>query len=95
MDIIKSAADAVGKSKLKPSNTLNTALTLLFNFILEREVWPGRWGSGIIFPQREGSPPTSTPVRPATLYGARTHMSGSTTRVYVASYGDNCKQCTT
>jgi hypothetical protein len=53
-DILKSAADAVGKSKLKMGNTVITAITMLFNFVFEREVWPDRWGTGVIFPLHKG-----------------------------------------
>ena len=44
-DIIKHAAGtgAVGNSKLEEGNSsVVTAMTLLFNFMFEREVWPGR-----------------------------------------------------
>ena len=48
--VIKAAADAVNTNKLKGGNTVVEALTLLFNYVFIREQWPGRWGSGIIFP---------------------------------------------
>ena len=48
--IIKTAADAVYTSKLKKGNTVVEALTLLFNYVFEKEKWPERWGSGIFFP---------------------------------------------
>jgi len=47
--ILKPAADAVGNSKLR-NNPVVDALELLFNFVFENEVWPERWGQGIIFP---------------------------------------------
>ena len=49
-DILKMAADGVGTSKMRGNNTVVTALCLLFNFVLDREVWPERWGTGVIFP---------------------------------------------
>ena len=49
-DILKTAADGVGTSKMRGDNTVVTSLCLLFNFVLEREVWPERWGTGVIFP---------------------------------------------
>ena len=53
-DIIKTAADAVNNSKLRGDNTVISAITLLFNFILDREVWPQRWSTGVIFPLHKG-----------------------------------------
>ena len=41
--IIKTAADAVYTSKLKKGNTVVEALTLLFNYVFEKEKWPERW----------------------------------------------------
>ena len=49
-DILKTAADAVGTSKMRGDNTVIASLCLLFNFVLDREVWPERWGTGVIFP---------------------------------------------
>ena len=37
--IIKTAADAVYTSKLKKGNTVVEALTLLFNYVFEKEKW--------------------------------------------------------
>jgi hypothetical protein len=48
--IIKEAAAAVGTSKLKDHNPVVDSLVLLFNFVFKHEVWPKRWGQGIIFP---------------------------------------------
>ena len=53
-DILKTAADAVGTNKLRGNNTVVASLCLLFNFVLEREVWPERWGTGVIFPLHKG-----------------------------------------
>ena len=47
--ILRHAADAVGKSKFK-GNQMIEALTLMFNYVFDKEVWPERWGSGVIFP---------------------------------------------
>ena len=49
-DILKSGAGAVGNSKLEHSTSVVDALVLMFNFVFENEVWPERWGSGVIFP---------------------------------------------
>ncbi|MFN9912935.1 MAG: hypothetical protein ACK53L_10135, partial [Pirellulaceae bacterium] len=48
--ILKAAADEIGTNTLKESNSVVDALVLVFNFILEKEVWPDRWGRGIVFP---------------------------------------------
>jgi hypothetical protein len=49
-DILKTAADGVNNSKLRGGNSVVSAITLLFNFVFSQEVWPDRWGSGIIIP---------------------------------------------
>ena len=49
-DILKTAADGVNNSKLRGGNSVINAITLLFNFVFSREVWPERWGSGVIIP---------------------------------------------
>lgn len=49
-DILKTAADAVNNSKLRGRNTVVEGLTLLFNYVLSKEIWPARWSTGIIFP---------------------------------------------
>jgi hypothetical protein len=49
-DILKTAADGVNNSKLRPGNSVVNAITLLFNFVFDREVWPERWGMGVIIP---------------------------------------------
>ena len=49
-DILKTAADAVNNGKLRKGNTVVDALVLMFNFVFDNEVWPERWGTGIIFP---------------------------------------------
>ena len=54
--ILKEAAAAVGTSKLQAHNPVVDSLVLLFNFVFKHEVWPKRWGQGIIFPLfKEGS----------------------------------------
>ena len=37
-------------SKLNDYNLVVDSLTLVFNFVFKHEVWPKRWGQGIIFP---------------------------------------------
>jgi len=48
--ILKHAADAVGTNTFKGGNATVEALTLMFNYVFDKEVWPERWGSGVIFP---------------------------------------------
>ena len=48
--VLRHAADAVGTNKLKPGNAVVDALVLMFNYVFDKEEWPERWGSGIIFP---------------------------------------------
>ena len=67
-DILKTAADAVNTSKLKSGNSVVDALVLLFNYVFDNEVWPDRWGSGIIFPlHKHGSRLDPCNYRPITL----------------------------
>ena len=44
-DILKTAADAVNKSRLRGNNTVVDALVLLFNYVFDNEVWPDRASS--------------------------------------------------
>lgn len=67
-DILKTAADAVNTNKLKPGNSVVDALVLLFNYVFDNEVWPDRWGTGIIFPlHKQGSRLDPGNYRPITL----------------------------
>jgi hypothetical protein len=54
IDILRSAADAVNNSNLRAGNSVVSALTLMFNYVLENECWPRRWRTGIIFPLYKG-----------------------------------------
>ena len=56
-DILKSAADAVNNGKLRGDNTVVEALVLLFNYVFDKEVWPERWGKGVIFPLHKHDSP--------------------------------------
>ena len=76
-DIIKTAADAVNNSKLRGNNSVVSAIALLFNFVLDREVWPERWGSGVIFPLfKSGSRLDPSNYRPITLLSAMGKLFG-------------------
>jgi predicted secreted protein len=76
--IIKEAADAVGTSKLKEHNPVVDSLVLLFNFVFKHEVWPKRWGQGIIFPLfKEGSRLDPGNYRPIALLSQLGKLFGS------------------
>ena len=76
--IIKSAADAVNNSLLLEYNPLVDSLSLLFNFIFTHEVWPTRWGQGIIFPIfKEGSRLYPGNYRPIALLSVLSKIFGS------------------
>ena len=67
-DILKTAADAVNNGKLRGNNTVVTALVLLFNYVFDNEVWPERWGTGVIFPlHKHDSRLDPSNYRPITL----------------------------
>ena len=67
-DILKTAADAVNNGKLRGGNAVVDALVLLFNFVFDKEVWPERWGTGIIFPlHKHDSRLDPSNYRPITL----------------------------
>ena len=67
-DILKTAADAVNNGKLRKGNTVVDALVLMFNFVFDNEVWPERWGTGIIFPlHKHDSRLDPSNYRPITL----------------------------
>jgi hypothetical protein len=76
--IIKEAAGAVGSSKLKPNNHFVDSLVLLYNFVFTHEVWPKRWGQGIIFPLfKEGSRLDPGNYRPIALLSQLGKLFGS------------------
>ena len=76
--VIKSAADAAGTSELKKGNTFVEAISLLFNYVFDREVWPERWGSGIVFPlYKQDSRLQPGNYRPITLLSAMGKLFGS------------------
>jgi len=76
--VIKSAADAVGTSKLKSGNTVVEAITLMFNYVFDREVRPERWGSGVVFPlYKQDSRMQPGNYRPITLLSAMGKLFGS------------------
>jgi hypothetical protein len=76
--IIKEAAGAVGSSKLNPNNHFVDSLVLLYNFVFTHEVWPKRWGQGIIFPLfKEGSRLDPGNYRPIALLSQLGKLFGS------------------
>jgi hypothetical protein len=88
-DILKTAADGVGTSKMRGNNTVVTALCLLFNFVLDREVWPERWGTGVIFPlHKDGSRLDPANFRPITLLSVVGKMFGIIVNARVMQYSE-------
>jgi hypothetical protein len=76
--ILKEAAAAVGTSKLTDHNPVVDSLVLLFNFVFKHEVWPKRWGQGIIFPLfKEGSRLDPGNYRPIALLSLIGKLFGS------------------
>ena len=67
-DIIRAATGAIWNTELTPSNHTVEAITLLFNFVYDKEVWPSRWSQGIIVPlHKQDSPTNPANYRPITL----------------------------
>ena len=77
--IIKEACGAIGTSKLHSTNHVIDSLTLLFNFVFRHEVWPDRWGQGIIFPlfKNDGSRLNPGNYRPVALLSQVSKLFGS------------------
>jgi hypothetical protein len=88
-DILKTAADGVGTNKMRGNNTVVTAICLLFNFVLDREVWPERWGTGVIFPIHKGDTPLDPAnFRPITLLSVVGKMFGIIVNSRVMQYSE-------
>ena len=67
-DIVRAAAGAVWNSKLHENNPTVDAMTLLFNYIYDKEVWPTRWSQGVIIPlHKHDSMTDPSNYRPITL----------------------------
>jgi hypothetical protein len=76
--ILKPAAGAVGTNKKGEVNEVVEALSLLFNFVFKHEVWPERWGKGIVFPlYKEDSRLDPGNYRPITLLSIVGKLFGS------------------
>ena len=90
-DIIKHAAGAVGNSKLDEGNSsVVTAMTLLFNFMFEREVWPERWSEGVIFPlHKQDSRLDPSNYRPITLLSVMGKLFGSVVNSRLLSFSES------
>ena len=77
-DIVKTAADAVNNNRLRGDNTVVTAISLLFNYVLDREVWPARWGTGVVSPlHKDSSRLEPSNYRPITLLSVMGKLFGS------------------
>ena len=89
-DIIKQAAAAVGNSRLKEGNTVVTAVTTLFNFMFEREVWPDRWSRGIIFPtHKHDSRLDPGNYRPITLLSVMGKLFGAVMNARLIAFSES------
>ena len=88
-DIIKHAADAVGKGRLGQGNTVVTAIATLFNFMFEREVWPDRWSRGVIFPiHKHDSRLDPGNYRPITLLSVMGKLFGSVINARLIAFSE-------
>ena len=89
-DILKSAADAVGTSKLKGTNPVVDALVLIFNYVFEHEIWPERWGTGVIFPlHKHDSRLDPSNYRPITLLSVVGKLFGTIVNARLASFSES------
>jgi hypothetical protein len=79
VDILRSAADAVNNNSIRGDNTVVKAVALMFNFVLDRECWPRRWGGGDIIPLYKGKDSRLDPgnYRPITLLSVVGKIFGS------------------
>jgi hypothetical protein len=90
--IIKEAADAVGTSELESRNPVVDSLVLVFNFVFKHEVWPSRWGQGIIFPIfKEGSRLDPGNYRPVTLLSQIGKLFGSVVENRLSSWSERTR----
>ena len=88
-DILKTAADAVNNSKLRGNNTVVEALVLLFNYVFDKEVWPERWGKGVIFPlHKHDSRLDPSNYRPITLLSIVGKIFGSIVNARLSSFSE-------
>jgi hypothetical protein len=54
VDMLRSAADAANNGRLRGDNSVVSAISMMFNFVLDRECWPSRWAEGDIVPLYKG-----------------------------------------
>jgi hypothetical protein len=89
-DILKSAANAVGTNKLDDTNAVVDALTLLFNFIFEHEVWPERWSTGTIVPlHKHDSRLDPANYRPITLMAVVGKLFGTVINTRLQNFSES------
>ena len=89
VDILKTAADAVNNNKLRGTNTVVEALVLFFNFIFENEIWPERWGDGLIVPlHKHDSRLDPANYRPITLLAVVGKLFGSVVNARLQEFSE-------
>lgn len=88
-DIVKTAADAVNTNKLRPNNTVVTAITYLFNYMFSHEIWPDRWGTGIVTPlHKADSRLDPANYRPITLLSIMSKLFGSVVNARLQTFSE-------
>jgi hypothetical protein len=89
VDLLKTAADAVNNNKLRGENTVVDSLVVFFNFVFENEVWPDRWGEGVIIPlHKHDSRLDPANYRPITLLAVIGKLFGSVVNARLQEFSE-------
>jgi hypothetical protein len=88
-DILRSGADAVGTSKMRGNTGVVEALVLMFNYVFDNEVWPERWGSGVVMPiHKHDSRLLPSNYRPITLMSIVGKLFGTVVNARLHQYSE-------
>ena len=88
--IILVATGAIGNKEISQDNPMVDSMTLLFNFIFKHEVWPKRWGQGIIVPLfKDGSRLDPGNYRPIALLSVMGKIFGSIIENRLSDWSEN------